>query len=74
MHHVATDLVRSCEAGEKVRDSCTFAGLLHVRMAADPKATDNERHRATHQAREELARACKAASRPACNAAARLPP
>jgi TPR repeat protein len=73
MGHVVKDFVRGCEASDKVRDTCTFAGLIHVRMAEDPHATDNERRRAMGQAREELARACKAGSKPACNAASRLP-
>src|SRR5262249_48129413 len=74
MGHVARDFVRWCEAGDKVRDTCTFAGLLHARMAADPHATDNERRRATAQAGAERAKACKAGSRPGCEAATKLGP
>jgi TPR repeat protein len=74
MGHVAKDFVRWCAAGDKVRDTCTFAGLIHVMMASDPNATLNDRRRATDPARGELASACKAGSRPGCDAAARLPP
>jgi hypothetical protein len=73
MGHVVNDFVQACEAKDKVRDTCTYAGMIHALMASDPKATDNERQRATDQARDELARACKAGAPPACDAAKRLP-
>jgi TPR repeat protein len=72
MRHVAKDLSASCDAGEKVRDACTFAGLLHAHMAADPKATENEKRSATAQARTQLSRACGAGAAPACAASKRL--
>lgn len=74
MRHVAKDFVRWCQAGERIRDTCTFAGLVHLLMAGDKNGTDNDRRRATTQARDELARACGAGAAPACEAGKRLGP
>ena len=69
--HLFRDNARWCDAGQNVKDSCTFAGLLYAAEAEDgvPGA---ERDEAAKQAGAALDRACGAGSKPACDARARL--
>jgi TPR repeat protein len=72
--HLYRDNVRSCKAGEQVKDSCTFAGLLNAYIAKHADGGSDEQAKARTAALDELGKACDAGSKPACAAQSQLAP
>jgi TPR repeat protein len=74
LSHVRKDFTRWCDAGEKVRDTCTFSGIVYARMADASDASAQERAEAKAKALTALGRACDQGSEPACAARKHLAP
>jgi TPR repeat protein len=72
--HLRKDSERRCNAGDDVRNTCTFVGLFDALLASDSNPDAQERAASKIEAADVLKRACDAGAKPACDARARLAP